>query len=181
MQEEQLNNVMPDNPDVASDADIQDEVNSADQKIIELEKTVANLSDKMIRAVAELDNFRKRSREEIDKASKYAISSFVSDLVLVTENFFLACENMPQNETNQAFQHFSSAVLMTKNELVKVLEKNQVKRIFPLNEKFDHNFHEAIAQEASDLEDGTIIKIVQAGYKISDRLIRPALVVVVKS
>lgn len=73
---------------------------------------------------------------------------------------------------------------MTKKELVKVLEKNQIKRIYPLNEKFDHNFHEAIAHldrtEGSSAEEGDVIQVVQAGYSVSDRLIRPALVGVAK-
>lgn len=70
---------------------------------------------------------------------------------------------------------------MTEKELLKVLEKNQVKRIYPLNQKFDHNFHEAIAQVESDAEEGTVVQVIQAGYSIADRLIRPALVGVAKA
>ncbi len=68
--------------------------------------------------------------------------------------------------------------MMTKRELMKVLEKNQIKRIFPLGEQFDHNLHEAISHIESEKEAETILQVMQAGYTISDRLIRPALVVV---
>jgi molecular chaperone GrpE len=152
--------------------------NPAEEKIVELEKKLAEANDKALRCLAELDNVRRRSREEIDKAGKFAISGFVADLVLVTENFFMASENAPKAEIEKvaAIKNYADAIVMTEKELLKVLEKNQVKRIFPLNEKFDHNFHEAIAHVESDKEEGTVIQVIQAGYSIADRLIRPALV-----
>ena len=69
---------------------------------------------------------------------------------------------------------------MTKKELVKIFDKNQVRRIFPLNEKFDHNFHEAVANVEAPQEEGDVIQVIQAGYALGERLIRPALVVVSK-
>jgi molecular chaperone GrpE len=157
----------------------------ANKKISELENKVTDLNDKILRTLAELDNVRRRSREDIEKASKYAISNFVSDLVLVAENFFLASENAPKSEIeqNQAIKNYADAIVMTEKELLKILEKNQVKRIYPLNEKFDHNFHEAISQidapQDSNLKSGDVLQVIQAGYSIGDRLIRPALVVLV--
>ncbi len=161
---------------------VQQENNSSENKIAELEQKLAEANDKILRSLAELDNVRRRSREEIEKAAKFAISGFVSDLVLVTENFFLASENAPKEEIekNQAIKNYADAIVMTEKELLKVLEKNQVKRIYPLTQKFDHNFHEAISQVESDSEEGTVIQVIQAGYSISDRLIRPALVAVAK-
>ncbi len=159
-----------------------DPLEIANKKISELENKSAELNDKLLRTLAELDNVRRRSREELEKTSKYAISGFVSDLVLVAENFFLVCDNAPQDKIDASpeIKHFADAVEMTKKELLKILEKNQVKRIFPLNQKFDHHFHEAIAYIDSDVEEGSVAQVVQAGYAIGDRLIRPALVGVSK-
>lgn len=156
--------------------------NVSDKKILELEENNQLLNDKLLRLAAELDNTRKRNRDEVDKANKYAISNFANDLVLVVENFYLASDNLPQEDINKlpAIQNFVDAMLMTKKDLTKILEKYGVKRIFPIGEKFDHNLHEAISQvPVTEGEDGGIIKqVVQAGYSISDRLIKPALVVV---
>lgn len=163
--------------------EVQQEIkNPAEEKIEELEQKNSELSDKILRCLAELDNVRRRSREEIEKSAKFAISNFVGDLVVVAENFFLASENAPKAEIekNPVIKNYADAIAMTEKELLKVLEKNQVKRIFPLNQKFDHNFHEAIAQVESEAEEGLVVQVVQAGYSIADRLIRPALVGVAK-
>ncbi len=153
-----------------------------EQKITELEQKNTDLNDKVLRCLAELDNVRRRSREEVEKSAKFAISAFAGDLVLVAENFFLLSGNAPKEEIEKvpAIKNYADAIVMTEKELMKVLEKNQVKRIFPLNQKFDHNFHEAIAQVESDLEEGTVVQVIQAGYSIAERLIRPALVGVAK-
>ncbi len=158
-------------------------VENSVEKIAELEKIVAESNDKLLRTLAELDNVRRRSREEVEKAGKFAISGFVGDLVLVVENFFMASENAPRAEIekNPAIKNYADAIVMTEKELLKVLEKNQVKRIYPLNQPFDHNFHEAIAHLESEAEEGTVVQVIQAGYSISERLIRPALVGVAKA
>jgi molecular chaperone GrpE len=152
-------------------------------KIIELEQKLSEQNDKFLRTLAELDNVRRRAREENEKTAKFAISNFVSDLVTVAENFFMASENAPKDEIikNPAIKNYALAIEMTEKELLKVLEKNQVKRIYPLNQDFDHNFHEAIANIESDAKDGSVVQVIQAGYSIADRLIRPALVGVAKA
>ncbi len=151
-------------------------------KIAELEQKNSELNDKLLRCLAELDNVRRRSREELEKSAKFAITNFVAELVVVVENFFLASQNAPQSEIekNPAIKNYADAIVMTEKELLKVLEKNQVKRIYPLNEKFDHHFHEAISQVESDAEEGVVVQVIQSGYTIADRLIRPALVAVAK-
>jgi len=153
-----------------------------ENKIAELEQKNSDLNDKLLRCLAELDNVRRRSREEVEKSSKYAVSNFVSDLVVVAENFFLASENAPKDEieNNAAIKNYADAIVMTQKELLKVLEKNQVRRIYPLNQLFDHNLHEAISQVESEAEEGMIVQVIQSGYIIADRLIRPALVAVSK-
>jgi len=152
-------------------------------KIAELEQKNNELNDKLLRTLAEVDNVRRRSREELEKTSKFAISNFVSELVVIVENFLMASSNAPNDEIDKipAIKNYATAITLTEKELLKILEKNQVKRIFPLNEKFDHNLHEAISHMEFDGEEGVILQVVQAGYAISGRIIRPALVVVSKA
>ena len=159
------------------------ETNPLEEKIAELEQKNTDLNDKLLRALAELDNVRRRSREEVEKTARFAISSFATDLVVVAENFFMASENAPKEEIekNPAIKNYADAIAMTEKELLKILEKNQVKRIYPLNQKFDHNFHEAIVHLESEAEEGVVVQVIQSGYSIADRLIRPALVGVAKA
>jgi len=159
------------------------EVNPLEEKIAELEQKNTDLNDKLLRALAELDNVRRRSREEVEKTARFAISSFATDLVVVAENFFMASENAPKEEIekNPAIKNYADAIAMTEKELLKILEKNQVKRIYPLNQQFDHNFHEAIVHLESEAEEGVVVQVIQSGYSIADRLIRPALVGVAKA
>jgi molecular chaperone GrpE len=160
----------------------QEAQDESSKQIAELEQKNSDLNDKLLRTLAELDNVRRRSREEIEKSAKFSISNFAADLVLVAENFFLASEHAPKEEIDKvpAIKNYADAIVMTEKELLKVLEKNQVKRVYPLNEKFNHHFHEAISQVESDAEEGTVLQVIQAGYTIADRLIRPALVAVAK-
>lgn len=158
-------------------------VNPLQQKINELEQKNSDLNDKLLRSLAELDNVRRRSKDELEKTSKFAISNFVGELVVIVENFLMASSNAPNAEIEQipAIKNYATAISLTEKELLKILEKNQVKRLYPLNEKFDHNFHEAISHLESDNEEGLVLQVVQAGYAIAGRIIRPALVVVSKS
>ncbi len=154
----------------------------SEEKIAELEAKNSDLNDKLLRCLAELDNVRRRAREELEKTAKFALSNFASELVVVVENFLLASANAPKEEIekNPAIKQYADAIVMTEKELLKVLEKNQIERIYPLGEKFDHNFHEAIAQVESEAEEGSVVSVIQSGYAISKRLIRPALVGVAK-
>lgn len=154
-----------------------------EQKLLELQAKVDEANDRALRALAELDNSRRLAKQEIEKTIKYSISKFASDLIVVTENFFLASANAPKEEIekNEAIKNYVNAINMTEKELIKTLEKHGVKRIYPLKEKFDHNFHEAISQiENAEDEEGTVLQVIQAGYSLNDRLLKPALVAVAK-
>ena len=185
MQENQQNQLNQENKPESQNENI--EISNAESelknKIIELEQKISDQNDKFLRTLAELDNVRRRAREENDKTAKFAIANFVGDLVTVAENFFMASENAPKDEIakNPAIKNYALAIEMTEKELLKVLEKNQVKRIYPLNQDFDHNFHEAIANIESEAKEGSVVQVIQAGYSIADRLIRPALVGVAKA
>ena len=160
----------------------QEIISQLNLKIKEIEQKNSDLNDQLLRTLAELDNTRRRSREELEKANKFAIANFVNELVIIVENFLMASENAPNDEIEKipSIKNYAIAINLTKNELLKILEKNQVRRIYPLNENFDHNLHEAISSVESDGQEGIVLQVIQAGYEISNRLIRPALVVVSK-
>jgi molecular chaperone GrpE len=160
----------------------QEIISQLNLKIKQIEQKNNDLNDQLLRTLAELDNTRRRSREELEKANKFAIANFVNELVIIVENFLMASENAPNDEIEKipSIKNYAIAINLTKNELLKILEKNQVRRIYPLNENFDHNLHEAISSVKSDGQEGIVLQVIQAGYEISNRLIRPALVAVSK-
>lgn len=187
MQEQQNNNVTKEQQsqedtikeqENTAEQENQSQEDKSQQKIEELEAKLSESNDKMLRVLAELDNTRRRAKEDLEKSAKFAISGFVSELVTVVENFFLASQNAPKEEIAKvpAIKNYADAITMTEKELLKILEKNKVKRIYPQDQKFDHNLHEAISQVESDKEEGTVVQVIQSGYTIADRLIRPALV-----
>jgi molecular chaperone GrpE len=159
------------------------------KKILELEKKnseqkdiIDDLNNKLLRSLAENENLRRKSEEDVKNAHKYAISNFANDLTVVIENFYLSTDHLPEEEVKKSdkVKNFVDGIIMTKKELVKIFEKNNINRIYPLKEKFDHNLHQALSQVESDEEAGIIIQVIQSGYQIGDRLIRPALVNVSK-
>lgn len=159
------------------------------KKILELEQSNAkqkdiidDLNNKLLRALAENENLRKKNENDVKNANKYAISNFVSDLTTIIENFYLSIDNIPKEdvEKNKKIKNFVDGIVMTKNELIKIFEKNDIKRIHPLKEKFDHNLHQALSNIESDEDEGIIAQVIQSGYKIGERLIKPALVNVSK-
>jgi molecular chaperone GrpE len=160
----------------------QEIISQLNLRIKEIEQKNSDLNDQLLRTLAELDNTRRRSREELEKANKFAIANFVNELVIIVENFLMASENAPNDEIEKipSIKNYAIAINLTKNELLKILEKNQVRRIYPLNENFDHNLHEAISSVESDGQEGIVLQVIQAGYEIANRLIRPALVAVSK-
>lgn len=157
------------------------ENNNIKQVLVDSEAKAVDLNNKLLRALAEIENLRRRHKEELEKTSTFAISGFVTDLVVVVENFFLTCDNLPDVENSDPLvKNLVAAVDMTKKELMKVLQKNNVERVSPVGEKFDHHVHEAVSHIPSDNEEGEVIQVIQAGYKMGRRIIRPSLVVVSK-
>lgn len=146
-----------------------------------LAKENADLRDKLLRTLAELENTRRRSAEEKDRALKFAVAGFVKDLIVIMEDFHLALASVGEGEKDESFKVFYSGIKLTFSELKKIFEKNNVKRIYPLNEQFNPNFHEAVTgAEGGDCAPGTVLEVMQAGYMLNDRVIKPALVVVAK-
>lgn len=156
---------------------------SPDSRIAELEAEAAKYKDQWIRAVAEMENLRKRAERDQQETSKYAISGFARDMVSVLENLIRARDSVPaeKREGNELLGTLCEGVELTLQELLQIFERHGIRRITPLNEKFDHNFHQAVVQvERDDVPAGTVIQVVQSGYIIGDRLLRPAMVAVSK-
>lgn len=156
-----------------------------DAKIAQLEEECAKLRDSWVRAVAETDNVRKRSQRDLEENSKYAISGFAGDMVSVLENLKRAAETIGSGnkaEEGKLLEKMGEGIDLTIQELLGIFKKYNIARIDPLGQKFDHNFHQAVAQVEDDsAEPGTVLQVIQAGYVIADRLLRPAMVVVAKS
>lgn len=156
---------------------------SSAESIKKLEEQVNALKDQLLREKAENENTRKRFIKELEETNKYAISNFAYDLIEVLENIYRAMENLPQDEIdkNSSLKIYFEGVEMTQKLLLSSFEKYGITRILPINETFDHNYHQAISQiVANDKAPNTIVHVIKAGYLIKGRLLSPALVSVAK-
>jgi molecular chaperone GrpE len=161
-----------------------DESSALAERVAHLETENAELRDKLLRTMAEMENIRRRSEREKADISKYAISKFAGDVVGVADNIRRAIEATPKDAANAdpALKSLAEGVEVTERELTNVLERHGIKRIDPLHEKFDPNFHQAMFEEESaDVSPGNVVRVMQAGFLIEDRLLRPALVSVAKA
>ena len=146
----------------------------------ELVEENAKLKNEFLRAYADAENTKKRCAQEIEKNSKYAISSFAKELLAVADNLHRAIESV-QNSSQEECQTLLKGVEMTEAELTKVFNKFGIQKMDIIGTHFDPNFHQVI-QEVEDKEKptGTIIAELQTGYMINDRILREAMVVVTK-
>ncbi|HEU5047965.1 MAG TPA: nucleotide exchange factor GrpE [Rickettsiales bacterium] len=158
----------------------QDETAPQDQTA-KFEEEIARLKDMYMRAMAETENVRARAKRETEDTAKYATTKFARDMVNILENLVRAasCITKEQREGSEIVRQVAEGIDMTVQELGGIFERNGIKRIDPQGEKFDHNFHQAVAQvESTDAAAGTVLQVLQAGYKLHDRLLRPAMVTV---
>ncbi len=145
----------------------------------EKDKEIAGLKDQALRAMAEVENTRRRNERELNDMSKYAVTGFARDMVSVVENLQRAVESVPAElkQAQPAVANLAMGVEMTLQELLKIFERHGIKRLDPMGQKFDHNYHQAVAQvDTPDAEPGMVVQVLQAGYVIHDRLLRPAMV-----
>jgi molecular chaperone GrpE len=144
----------------------------------------AELKDRALRALADVENMRRRSEREAADARTYAVTGFARDLLTVVDNFARALDSLPA-ETRAAVEGpiktFVEGVELTGRELQAVLGRHGVKKLEPQGEKFDPNFHQAMFEAPDEaLPAGTVTQVVQSGWKIGERVLRPALVGVSK-
>jgi len=173
----------PANENDAASPDAAPEMVPAEQVKAALE-AAADFKDKMLRALAEMENLRRRTEREVADARAYGISSFARDILGVADNMRRALDAGGTELRASGDPHVVAlfeGVELTERELLKALEKNGVKRIEPLGEKFDPNIHQAMYEVLDpSVPAGTVAQVVQAGYLIGDRVLRPALVAVTK-
>lgn len=153
------------------------------QEDTKFQEEIAALKDQVIRMAAENDNLRKRYAKELEEANKYGITKFARDLIDVLENLHRAESSVNSEllEKDQALKQIFNGVELTKKSLIDAFEKWGIKRIDPMGEMFNHDFHQAITQVPSATHaEGSVVQVIQAGYIIQDRLLRPALVAVAK-
>ncbi len=148
-----------------------------------LQAELDDAKDRLLRAMAETENLRRRAVREREDAGKYAISGFARDMLSVVDNLRRALDSLSEeNRADESFSSLVSGVEITERELLSAFERHGIRRIEPRGEKFDHNFHQAIFHvETEDQPAGTIVEVVQSGYVIADRLLRPAMVGVAKA
>ena len=143
----------------------------------------AEMRDRLLRTMADMENLRRRTEREKTDTARYAISNFARDVLTVGDNLKRTIEHVPSGAAAQdpALKSFLDGVEITERELVNVLERHGVTRIEPLGQRFDPNCHQAMYEVPNaDVPDGTVVDVMQAGYTIGDRCLRPALVAVAK-
>lgn len=155
----------------------------AQGKIDSLEKSVAEAKDQLIRTVADMENLRKRSAREREDASKYAVSSFARDLLDVADTFRRAIDSIPADlKTDERIVPMVQGIEAMERALLSCFEKNGIKKIEPLDEPFNPNFHEVMFEApVPEKPAGVIIQVIEAGYILHDRLLRPARVGIAKA
>jgi molecular chaperone GrpE len=171
------------NTEVKTDAS-QGEVQAADPAT-EAKREAAEFKDKLLRTLAEMENLRRRTEREVTDARVYGVASFARDVLAVADNMHRALEAIgPElREGGDAkVKVLIEGVELTERELLKSLEKNGVRKFSPQGEKFDPNVHQAMYEvPATDVPPGHVAQVVQAGYMIGERVLRPALVGVAKA
>lgn len=156
---------------------------SGSEQVAALQSEVADLKDKLVRQVAETENVRKRAAKEKQDASKYAVSSFAADMLSVADNLRRALDAVPEQRRGESelIQNLLAGVEGTERELQHVFERAGIKPVNPIGEPFDPNFHEAMYEvPTNDYAPGTVAHVMQQGYMIHDRILRPARVGVAK-
>ncbi len=156
----------------------------ADDPLVAAVRESAELKDKVLRTLAEMENLRRRTEREVTDARVYGIASFARDVLGIADNMQRALDAARQElsaSTEPGVKTLLEGVELTERELLKALEKNGVKRFDPQGEKFDPNLHQAMYEVPdASVPSGTVMQVIQPGYMIGDRILRPALVAVSK-
>lgn len=139
---------------------------------------LAKLEEQKIYQLAEMDNIQRRTKRDIENAHKFSLEKFIKELLPIKDSLETALTHAKSEEQDAAL----SGIQLTLRQLQSLLEKNGVKSIEPAGQPFDSHFHEAmLAEESDELAPNTIIRVLQKGYLLHERLMRPALVVVAKA
>src|SRR3984885_1885880 len=149
-----------------------------------LDRELAEMKDRLLRTLAEMENLRKRTEREVTDARLYGVASFARDVLGVADNIHRALDAVPAEARANAqagMKALVDGVELTERELLKALEKNGVRQFTPHGEKFDPNVHQAMYEVPDpSVPAGSIVQVMQPGYMLGERVLRPALVAVAK-
>ena len=149
-----------------------------------LEAEKNDLKDKLLRTLADMENLRRRTEREIADARAYAVTGFARDMLTVADNLRRGLESVPEDAKSgspAALTALIEGIEVTERDLLKTLERHGVKKLEPQGQKFDPNLHQAMFEMPNaEVPSGTVVQVVQSGYVIGDRVLRPALVGVAK-
>ena len=168
--------------DTENNEDLSPDIETEDKAITETDQT-NDLKEQLLRSLAENENLRKRTIKDIEQIKKFGHISLIRDFLNVVDNLDRAVRSITQEketlDTNA--KNLIDGVEIVLKEMNTLLDKNQIKKIEPLNEKFDYNYHQAMFEAPSkEHDDGIITEVIQPGYVLHDRLVRPAMVGVSK-
>jgi molecular chaperone GrpE len=156
----------------------------ADDPLAAAQREAAELKDKVLRTLAEMENLRRRTEREVGDARTYGIASFARDVLGIADNMQRALDAAREElggSADPGVKTLLEGVELTERELLKALEKNGVKKFDPQGEKFDPNLHQAMYEVPDpSVQSGMVMQVIQPGYMIGERMLRPALVAVSK-
>ena len=177
MMEDQAEDALTDAPEEAVPTD--------DPVMAALLEERDSLKDQLLRALADVENMRRRTERELESARKYAHTGFARDLVGAIDNLSRAIDAAPAADeapSPEALSGLFTGLEMSWTEIQSTMERHGIRRVDPKGEKFDYNLHQAMFEVPSDAhEPGTVVEVVQHGYVLHDRLLRPAMVGVAKA
>jgi len=168
----------PDAPETAPQAE------AALDPVAVLAKEAADLKDRLLRTLAEMENLRRRTDKEVADARTYGVTNFARDILAVADNMERARKALDDEiraKADAGVKALLDGVELTERELIKVMEKHGIKRLEPQGQKFDPNLHQAMFELPDpSVPPGTVVQVMQPGYTIGERVLRPALVGIAK-
>ena len=158
----------------------QEKINGLELALVTAQSTVADQKDSVVRAKAEVDNIRRRAAQDVEKARKFALEKFASEMLTTVDNLERALQSIDKEDENN--KSIIEGVELTLQGLITSLEKFGVKAVDPQDQPFNPELHQAMSmQEVPDIAPNTVIAVMQKGYELNGRLIRPAMVMVSKA
>tara|TARA_B110000208_G_scaffold121946_1_gene148839 strand:- start:499 stop:1131 length:633 start_codon:yes stop_codon:yes gene_type:complete len=158
----------------------QEKINELELALVAAKSTVSDQKDSVIRAKAEVDNVRRRSAQDVEKARKFALDKFAAELLPVVDNLERAIATV--NKEDEGQQGLAEGVELTLQSMMAALDKFGIKVVDPLDQPFNPELHQAMSmQEIEGVAPNTVIAVMQKGYELNGRLVRPAMVMVSKA
>ena len=170
--------------EVDSKQDVNKEVQDEKVQDLSVEEKLEDAENRILRTLAETENLRKRYEREKEDLSNYVISNFAKETLSILDNLQRALNSIKTDElkdNDENISKFVEGIELTEKQIITIFEKFKIEKVESLDANFDPNMHQAMFEvESEDKEPGTVVEVVQEGYKIGERLLRPALVGVSK-